>query len=47
MSLRVLAHKMQDSMVILSHYYVSMYGLPGIMESNMLVKKVTIKPEGD
>lgn len=45
MSLRVLVHEMQDSMFILSNYYISMYGLPEIVESNMLVKKVTIKLE--
>ena len=45
MSLRVLVHEMQDCMFILSNYYISMYGSPEIVESNMLVKNVTIKPE--
>ncbi len=43
MSLRVLTHEMHDYMLILSNYYISMYDFPVIMESNMLVKKVTIK----
>lgn len=45
MSLRVMVYEMQDCMFILSNYYISMYALPGIVESNMLVKNVTIKLE--
>ena len=43
MSLMVLTHEINGFMLIISNYYISMYNSPEKMESNMLVKKVTIK----